>query len=246
MNINEAYKYIQGIARQNQIGHIPTDKLNIMFAQAQMEVLDDLWGNKKEYQPGRPVPTTGGFERNQTISDELAPLVKSTEYNQSDITIFTNESYIEFAKPSDYMYLIDLRHRIFKNPTDPKNPIDGVNKWVRVDIKTQDQVSYTMDSQIVSPDADHPTGVSFNNYIHIYPTSVNKIKLIYLKKPIAPVWAYTTSGTVQTYDPVNSVNFELSETVHNEICQQVLSYFAISTRDQELYQTVSAEISKGV
>lgn len=83
MTIDEAKKYIEGQARQNQVGNISISQLNIYFKRAQLEVVDEL----------RAV-----FEQTSMVSDALAPLIETSTMNT------VNSGQI--TKPVDYRFII--------------------------------------------------------------------------------------------------------------------------------------------
>ena len=83
MTIDEAKRYIEGQARQNQVGNISITQLNIYFKRAQLEVVDEL----------RAV-----YEETSMISDALAPLVETTTIN----TVSSGQ----ITKPNDYRFII--------------------------------------------------------------------------------------------------------------------------------------------
>jgi hypothetical protein len=83
MTIDEAKRYIEGQARQNQVGNISISQLNIYFKRAQLEVVDEL----------RAV-----YEQTSMISDALAPLVKTST--------ITTVSSGQIDKPDDYRFII--------------------------------------------------------------------------------------------------------------------------------------------
>lgn len=228
MNINQAVTYILAKARKNQVGHIPPEHLNIYFQRAQYAVINELWGNKQDYQAGRPVPPIS-YEQTSTISDELAPLVEQEQYRNPGEAI---------NKPSDYLYFINTEAYIYYN--------DGTEAWVPVILTTQAEKNKKLNSTIIYPRHTAPICVNTGDRLEIYPSDLLTVRLTYLRKPEPPVWAYTVSNNRPVYDPVNSQGFELPETVHNEIVERVLSYIGISTRDNNLYQASENSQQKGV
>ena len=66
--------------------------------------------------------------------------------------------------------------------------------------------------------------------------------MTYLRKPITPIWGYTVVNNRPVYDPVSSVNFEISEDNLNELVFNSLAYFGINMREQQIFQ--EAELFK--
>ncbi len=105
MTIDEAKKYIEAQARKNQVGNIPIGQMNIYFKRAQLEIVNDLFGNIEQYQPERPVPLKS-FEVTSIISDDLAPLIQSLDITQ----LVSGKA----TRPTDYLYFINLEADYYK------------------------------------------------------------------------------------------------------------------------------------
>ena len=233
MTINEAVIFIDAQARKNQVGNITIAQKNAYFKRAQLEIVNDLFGNIEEYQMGRPVPRKA-FEVTSIISDDLAPLIKATDITQMASGVAT--------KPADYLYFINLESDYYTNPT---STLAAYQSWVQVDFVTHAEKASRMNSHINYPDAYTPIAVNYNGYFQIYPTTIQKVRLTYLRKPLDPVWGYTTVNSAPVYNSATSQDFELPETVHTKICQKVLEYIGISTRDGELLGIADQKLKQG-
>src|SRR6478609_8266112 len=93
MDINQAKDYIFTIARKNQIGYIPIDRLNILFRQAQLDKIETLRQQ---------------FELTSIVSDELSPLIKTKEGVLNNSKLY---------KPDGFIYSVNLETRLYKNPS---------------------------------------------------------------------------------------------------------------------------------
>jgi hypothetical protein len=235
MTINEAVIFIDAQARKNQVGNITIAQKNAYFKRAQLEIVNDLFGNIEEYQMGRPVPRKA-FEVTSIISDDLSPLIKATDITQMASGIAT--------KPSDFLYFINLESDYYTNPTTPGGT-DAYQSWVQVDFVTHAEKASRMNSHIDYPDKFTPIAVNYSGYFQIYPDTIQKVRLTYLRKPLDPVWGYTTTNGAPVYNYAASQDFELPETVHTKICQKVLEYIGISTRDEELISVSDKKLKQG-
>lgn len=234
MTIDEAKQYIEGQARKNQVGNITPNALNIYFKRAQLEIVNDLIGNIEQYQLGRPVPLKA-FEMTSVISDDLSPLIQS-----SDITQLVSG---KVTKPTDYLYYLNLEADYYTNPPDCDS--NGYQSWVQVDFVTHSEKADRMNSQINYPNALYPISVNYSGFFQIYPDTVQKARLTYLRKPKDPVWAYTTTNNAPVYNAGASQDFELPESVHTKICEKVLEYIGISIRDGELLNVTEQKLKSG-
>jgi len=227
MTIDEAKQYIQGKARQNQVGHVPIDKLNIFFERAQLEVVDALWSQ---------------VEVNQTIVDEISPITTTVNLNPTVINAFKGNKY---TIPSNFMHLLNLERTYFINPT---ATTDSEIRDLNIELLTNAEFNARLGSQINFPNSQYPIAKQVGNEWIVVTGVAANFSLIatYVRKPITPKWAFTVSSGQEIYDAGNSINFELPETTHNEICEKVLSYIGVSTRDMELYQPSEQQQAKGV
>lgn len=235
MTIDEAKKYIEAQARKNQVGNVTPVQLNIYFKRAQLEVINDLFGNIEQYQPGRPVPLKT-FEMTSVISDDLSPLIQSFDATQ----LISGRA----NKPTDYLYFINLEADYYTNPTDCDSD-DAYQSFVQVDFVTHSEKSGRLNSQINYPSPLYPIAVNYGGFFQIYPDTTQKVRLTYLRKPLDPLWSYTYTNNNPVQNTGASQDFELPETVHNKICEKVLEYYGISTRDNELISIAEQKIKSG-
>ncbi len=226
MTIDEAKKFIEGQARLNQVGNISPDQLNIYFKRAQLEIVNDLFGNKEEYQPGRPVPRKS-FEVTSVISDELANLVAASEFPMTNGVA---------PKPNDYMYIIPPMEASVSNPASLS--------WTPVVFTTHGEKPMRLQSQINYPEEDSPVAINYNTFFQVYPNMTTG-RITYIRKPADPRWGYTTVNSAPVYNSATSQNFELPESVHMKICQKVLEYYGISLRDPDLLNVSDKKLKEG-
>lgn len=227
MTIDEAKKFIEGQARKNQVGNVTPAQLNIYFKRAQLEIVNNLIGNIEEYQPGRPLPRKS-FETTSIISDDIANLIAASEFPMTAGVA---------PKPSDYMYLIP--------PMEGSSSTPASLSWTPVMFTTHGEKSMRLNSQINYPESDNPIGVNYNTYFQVYPESIPRGRITYIRKPLDPVWGYTTVNSAPVYNSGTSQNFELPEAIHMKICQKVLEYYGISLRDEELIVTSDKKLKEG-
>jgi len=103
---------------------------------------------------------------------------------------------------------------------------------------------YVNMSPLTKPTTEYPVYIFEENKLYVYPKSIqSNITASYLKKPIAPVWAFTTSGGY-IYDPANSVNFELQPTEQTSLVIRILAYAGVVIRDPQIVQAAAGKIQE--
>lgn len=248
MTIDMAKKFVEYEARMNQSGNIGPNGFNILARQAQLEIINTLVGQIKDYapnrsiKPGKPVPPIAA-EVTSVVTDMLSPIRKQV--------IAQNVTNGQVIQPSDYLYLCNLETLFLISNTTPISN-DGYQNWVQVDDITEGELAYRMTSHVKYPTPQAPIAVKYKEYFQVFPNPSTdpaypqQIRLTYWLKPADPVWGYTGTGNNIVYDPATSTDFSLSEGAQNMICWKIIELFAISTRDNDLISMAQAKQTIGV
>lgn len=85
MDINECYKYIQLLAQKEQKGFIKPTDFNLAMDAAQMEFINDRFGQPAEFTANRPSSRIA-FPQSQKVLDDLRELSDITVLNTASIT----------------------------------------------------------------------------------------------------------------------------------------------------------------
>ena len=223
MTINEAYKFVQFVSNKNQRGNIKPDDFNLIAERAQIDLFMQRYGNPAQYQYGLPKPRIG-WQMTQKITDDIKPFLKKTSF------MLTGG---QFSLPSDYVHLSSARGSFIMNKDCGQDPSV---ETTAVDVLNDNELSLRLSSFIDAPSKRYPVMVFYDTYCQVYPTDMQSIVITYIRKPNKPVWAYTVTNNNAVYDAGNSVDFEMPDDTHNEICYRILSYLGVNLRDGELTQ----------
>lgn len=127
------------------------------------------------------------------------------------------------SMPTDYCYDISI-----------VTPIGGINNTVKkVDYE---KLPGYLNSTIDLPTAATPIYVELSDRFNFYPTISNPIYLSYYRYPKTPVWNYSITNNVPTYNPTGSVDFDFEFTEYLRLSMRILAYMGISIRDDLLAQ----------
>ena len=64
----------------------------------------------------------------------------------------------------------------------------------------------------------------------------------YLADPVDPKWAYTGGGSsAYTYDPTNSVDFELHHSEAPSVVRKIFAYAGVTVKDPNVIQMAQSE-----
>ena len=222
MTIDELYRYVQFLANKEQRGFIKPTEFNLLAERAQLDVIRDRYGKIGTNQASPSAP------QSHSVLDDLAP-----GGEKATITYDSSGVNDAFSYPTDYLYFMRMT-------------LAGKN----VEIITHDQLAMRLDSQLMAPSADYPIAVMIDEGFEIYSSTTEDtsgtVVLTYIKKPVAPFWAYVISNGTYIYSSTMNENQQLTlaESTHNEIAQRMLSYIGISLRDQEPLSYAEGKITQ--
>lgn len=134
----------------------------------------------------------------------------------------------ELAYPADYLHIDRLER------------LDGTE----VDHLVTSEIGNRRKSLIKTPSTDYLVSAMYEDKIRIYP-DLTDVVIIYVRYPVTPEWAYTLSGSNPVYDSGNSVDFELPDDMHNEICMLILQNVGVNLSHAELTQFAQAKEIQG-
>jgi hypothetical protein len=125
--------------------------------------------------------------------------------------------------------------------TDPDAP-SGYNEDRRyaVSFPNEDELADRLNSQTKQPTRTAPIcDIVEVGFYNLYPQVVHEGTIYYLKRPLAPVLAYTQSGRTITPDLATSVDLEWTEPYLNNVIFLALRFLGINLQNEVLTQIMS-------
>lgn len=200
LSVYTAYLALKDLANKDQRGYISPDTFNSFAQPAQQMVYNNMFESVRRKKRIRQGQIDGGFH------------LSGVKRIKEDLSLFAKDEPITFGvggvadKPDDLGYIIAAEKT------------DGTPIHILYD---ENKLRYLTRSTLAAPTATEPT-VLCSNSLQIFPTTVTSMVLRYYKTPTGvdysglktaslPTYAYTTTNNIETYDPVNSVDFELPE-----------------------------------
>lgn len=193
------------------------------------------------------------FARTRVISADLNPFMKEVE-----ITV-PSSGIVPFPSgfPADYQLFEALWKKVIvkKNTAEHASACNG-GTYVGLDgaylvynvpviYKLNNRWAKRTSSSIVPPNKFKPIFRMVSNKIEFMPADIGKIKLVYLKKPVKPVWAYTVVNGVDVYDAANSIDLEWDELIIDEIANRAADIYLGNVKDLHGQQVVREKIAVG-
>lgn len=247
MKISKTHDLIRGILKKENKGFISHERIDEALDLGQMDQLVFLLGAPEGYRPGRPIPTVA-YGMTQKIHNDLGPFkvdpiaFNENTYNSNSNQYGTGPDGI-LRLPTDYLHCRAIYG------TEYNNQIQA-NKVRPIKILNEDQIAERLDSHIIQPTEERPVallgGVTNGQYrIQFFPETGKTGQLYYLRRPVAPKYAYTLNGRTETFDAGNSIDLEWNDAAVNQVIYKALGILGVPIEDPMSIQFSQYKDSNG-
>lgn len=221
MTVNEILNFVNYIANKEQSGQTFTPQnFNLTLPRAQLDYITNSLQISPEKRDGRPI---------LLVPNNLRVFKKT-----ATLTLTNGLATV----PDDYMYTTALG--LLVTLTD--NCGEPVQAEYPVEVVDDDEWTFRTSAALRKPTRRYPICKFHDTQIEFKPTGT--YNLYYLRYPVTPVFGYTITNGVAVYNPSTSVQLELPDITHEEVCNILLRYIGINLSAEQLQQY--AERSKQV
>ena len=217
INIDRVYQRVLLLANKDQRGYITPEEFNSYADQAQKEVFESYF--LKKFQTEQAPETT----------DDYSDIAANVE---EKITFFDNAGTIDSRSEiggSSSVYLYPDNFYRLGNIV--------VNGRMADEVSHKD-LTYINLSPLTKPTETQPVFTRHEGGVVVYPTSyTGMINIIYVRKPVSPMWAYmedTMLTTEPIYDDSNSVDFEIHPSDEQELVYKILTLAGVTIKAQDI------------
>ncbi|MFJ1491848.1 hypothetical protein [Capnocytophaga canis] len=227
--INRIYNTVKFISNNDAHGNVQPSQFNMALYNAIIETYE---GYYSEYQKNIHRENAGFITHNgsvpSTIREKLLYYLTSEEIQT---TAFT-DTFIELPK----------NHRF----TDLIINADNGKPFELFDSRSELEIAVNL--IYITPTHNLPVACRIGNRIEVFPKSIQKVKLFYLRTPKVPRWTYQVvrsrgGGEVELFNPSDplfqDVDMHISE--EHTLTLKVLKSFGINLKDAELTQISNSE-----
>jgi hypothetical protein len=205
MTIDEAYSLCKYVANKDQNGNtFKPAQFNMLAKVAQMDFISKRLGNVKLI--GQSGSTPFGYQSNRKVHEDLRPLV----YGPVGIHIQPNTGL--FTYPYGYIWP-DAVHKL---------------DWTPIWEVATDEYPHVKKSTVIPPSSDYPVVVHRGAYGYIDPYTIGMFGMSYVKMPADPIWNYTVVNNEEVYNPIGSVDFQVSPNSHFELVLTILQMAGVN------------------
>jgi hypothetical protein len=231
ISVNTVYRTVLLIINKEQRGYLTPDEFNKTAAQVQLEIFNEYFEDLNQQVR---VP-----DNDTEYSDRIKNLQQKIAIFQTDGTcVFTAGV---FNAPG-----------LLNTP-----PITDFYKLGTVIYNDEKEVQYVQPNELLElnlspltkPSNYWPVYTYKNSIIKIYPTTITSgISCTYVRKPIDPIWNFTTGGNFEyvyspPLSPTNpSIDFELHPTEQTSLITRILLYSGIVINDPQIVQIAAQQI----
>ena len=118
---------------------------------------------------------------------------------------------------------------------------------VPVELVTDAELPDRINNAITAPTTNYPIICFYDQKINIFPDTItNGVDLLYIKKPIEPVYVEKVDEGINVYDSVNSVQLEWGEVYHPDIIRLIVGFTGIKIKDSIVIQAIHRERQRNV
>jgi len=214
IDVDLAYKISNRLLNDNQItDRFPPEDWNRYAELAQLEVLNFL---------------RKSFEANTMNTDNIAELKVKKSFNLSNGKLIKPVDYLFFSAPLTRVWYKDSQG-------------NQKSSQRSVDLVTDNELGDRLNSQFDNPTHEYPIVHDTENVLQFYPEDLSMAELMYIRRPVAPKWAYTEVDGEAVYDEANSVNFELPVNLTGEVIYRIMQYMGINVRSSDVTQYAMAK-----
>tara|TARA_B110000259_G_scaffold37189_1_gene42092 strand:+ start:1112 stop:1960 length:849 start_codon:yes stop_codon:yes gene_type:complete len=282
MTIKEIHDYIVFILNKETTGYVSHNDIDTAIDRGQMSKFMELYGNPKQYQPGRPIPPIA-YGQTQKISDDLRFFKKREQFTS------TSAGIIEFTNLTEYLHLLGVYvvGTLNNTPSNTYVVTDGTVAYSAgtssrtfakpVKVVSEDQLADRLVSQVSAPSTTSPIGIlgDSGNKIQLFPEVEHSGYIMYLSKPIKPLFSHVVDGrkivhnstssaatftagstltlpdgTIvnagATYTLPGSIELNWAEDCVNDIINKALSSLGVHLEDQNVTQYTEVKNQTGL
>lgn len=224
--INQVYTTVLSILNKESRGYVTPTEFNLYAELAQMGLFEDLF-----HKYSKSIVK----QNNRLYNSEYSDIPRHIR-EVIDIFIYSKDNVVEVGglysiDDSRFYRLVNLDY----NGAD----IEEVSKL---------EINKMLNNNLITPTVTYPVYVGIEGQYRIYPTGLDPkyVNATYVRKPFQPKWTYSVVAGNPLFNPTaeDYQDFELPESMFNEIVVKILSYCGIQIREAEVVQ--ASQVMEGM
>tara|TARA_R110002020_G_scaffold259020_2_gene472873 strand:+ start:254 stop:976 length:723 start_codon:yes stop_codon:yes gene_type:complete len=224
VNVDTVYQKVLTLANKEQRGYITPQEFNLLANQAQLDILEQYFYDTNFYgrQPGN-----------------------DTEYSDMLGIMQEKLSELEIRLPNEVVVNGVYDHRAIGFPNAEVYKLGSVHARMPVELGSQiieieevnnNELMNMILAPLTTPTISRPVYVNRQNGLNIFPSTIIRIDLSYIRKPVPVQWAYVVVNDKPLYNSNISRNFSLHASEESGLVYRILALAGITIKDPELSQ----------
>ena len=228
-DITVVYNTLKDLANKDQQGFISPTEFNRFANIAQLNIFNGLFDELKDANrlSKAGFNPTRDKSRIKRIEEDLAYFSKGTTVTKASS---------KFAKPDDLARIIGITTAgsVMLNQS-TKKPIELCYD--------EEKIERILISNLSAPTEDFPVAL-VSDFIHVFPTTVNKIQIRYYKYPEARNNSGQRVSNTPTYATTGTIyNFELPEHYTSDLVYEIGKMIGLNLRDADIVNYTGQEMT---
>jgi hypothetical protein len=238
INIDKFKKFVSYVSNKNGRGTITPEQFNtsverVLFAWTNKQIGDSDQANPKS-----------NMDIDQVSMEKLRHLKEHREFRVISRSLKTPNGIdvrdLHSNIAPKYWFLSALSHKVSYNDFEG----NFQSSYREIDIVKDSEFAVRDSSKIKPPTIKKAIAVLRADDFEISPSLVKIAKLVYIRDPEIPLWAYDMINKRPVYNATNSTDIDAPISAWNELAMIYLQYLGIHIRENELVQyAVSQENS---
>lgn len=228
-DITVVYNTLKDLANKDQQGFISPTEFNRFANIAQLNIFNGLFDELKDANrlSKAGFNPTRDKSRIKRVEEDLAYFSKSTTVTKASS---------KFAKPDDLARIISVT-------TAGSILLDQSTRKPIELCYDEEKIERILISNLSAPTEDFPVAL-VSDFIHVFPTSINKIDLRYYKYPESTTTAGVRNSSTPTYVASGtSNNFELPEHYTSDLVYEIGKMIGLNLRDADIVNYTGQEMT---
>ena len=224
INIDRVYRRVLFLANKEQRGYITPDEFNSFADQAQLEIFKGYLGKKLVTAQGEIESADEYGDAGKIIEERLTYFDNTITVTKGTVANDTNG----IPYPDNFWSLGQLN--VFSRGEFP----------VMADELSHRDLAYVNLSPLTAPTSKQPVYTRHEDGLVMYPNILNtndtRIDMVYLRRPLQPLWNYMTGEltTEPIYNEATSRDFELNAAEEDEVVYRILALSGVAIKQPDL------------
>ena len=225
VSIDTVYQRVLALANKEQRGYITPQEFNLFANQAQMDIFEQYFYDINQF---------GRIPGNDTEYSDML------NYLEEKVSLFEDQKVVNKSQQNPF-------YNISANINDLYKIGNIIHNGYICEKVNANHITKINSAALLKPTSYHPVYTLKDNKVYLYPIDLeDPITVNYIREPVKVEWSsYDIQGT-DTYDLVNTVNFELHPSEETKLVIKILGLAGITLKDPGLYQIAGAEDNKNI